>query len=152
MSKQTQVFRVAMKAMIIKGDKLLIVYKSKAEAKEWSSEAVALDDNDEVRRDLPGGRLDFGEAPAAALRREVQEETGLEVEMGCPVDVWHIIKDNLQLVGINYLCKWISGEVMLSDEHEAYEWLTEKELRAKGWHDIYKYLLAFEAAKGVHHD
>ena len=49
---------------------------------------------------LPGGGLDFGEAPADAMVREVREETGFEVE---PTD----------LVGVNSICVegW-SGEPM----------------------------------------
>lgn len=31
---------------------------------------------------LPGGGLDFGEDPAVAVRREVDEETGYEIELG----------------------------------------------------------------------
>jgi len=151
MSEQTHMFGVATKAMIIKDNKLLVVYKSKEEAKEWLREVDASDSNYEVRRDLPGGRLAFGEAPKTALMREINEEVGLKVEILRPLDVWHMIKGHYQLVGINYLCIWKAGEVILSDEHEAYEWLTEDELRAKKWNDLEKYLLVFEALKGANY-
>ena len=148
MPEQKHMFGVATKGMIIKDNKLLIVYKSKEEAKEWSSEEITLDSNYEVRRDLPGGRLDFGEDPKTALEREINEEVGLIVDIIKPLDVWHLIKDKFQLIGINYLCIWKEGEVVLSDEHEAYEWLSEEELHAKKWNDLKRYLLAFEAVEG----
>ena len=131
MVKQQPSFGVATKALIIKNDQLLLVYKSKEEVKEWTSAKMAFDSNYEVRRDLPGGRLEFGEAPEVALKREIEEEVGLTVDILRPLNVWHLIKDQFQLVGINYLCIWKAGEVILSDEHEAYEWLSEEKLRAK---------------------
>lgn len=146
---QEQKFGVATKAMIIKDNQLLVLYKSKEEAKEWASAMDANDPNHEVRRDLPGGRLDFGEDPKTALAREIKEEAGLKVEILRPLDVWSLIKDHYQLVGINYLCIWKAGEVVLSDEHEAYEWLTEEALQAKNWDDLEKYLLVFEAFKCI---
>ena len=149
MQEQKQIFGVATKGLIIKDNKLLIVYKSKEEAREWTTVANAVDANYEVRRDLPGGRLAFGEDPKAALQREIDEEVGLKVDILRPLDVWHLIKDQFQLIGINYLCIWKDGEVVLSDEHEAYEWLTKAQLRAKNWHDAKIYLLAFDAMKGA---
>jgi len=141
MTTQNQTFGIAAKALIIKGDKLLVLYKSKEEAKEWTDFEAA---NLEARRDLPGGRLEFGEGPKSALVREVREETGLEVELVKPLDVWHMIKGNFQLVGINYLCRCLAGDVVLSHEHEAHEWLSESELLAKEWDDVVRYVVAFE--------
>lgn len=134
MSEHT--FGIATKALIIKDDELLIIYKSEKEAKEWSSAS---------RRDLPGGRLEFGEEPKVALAREIAEETGLTVDVLKPLDVWHLIKDRFQLVGINYLCRWKFGEVVLSAEHDAYEWVSESELRTKNWRDLERYLQAFDS-------
>ena len=114
-------FGVAVKAAIMRGTRLLVLYKTADEARA--------DPDPGVRVDLPGGRIAFGEAPVDALRREVAEETGLEVEPLAPISTWHYVKEQFQLVGIDYLCECKSAEVTLSDEHDRFRWLTEKELR-----------------------
>lgn len=40
---------------------------------------------------VPGGRVEMGEYLDAAVRREVQEETGLEVEVGGLVGIFEVI-------------------------------------------------------------
>ena len=114
-------FGVAVKAAILRGRRLLVLYKSVAEA--------GSDPDPAVRLDLPGGRIQFGESPVAALRREVSEETGLQIEPIAPLQVWHYVHRRFQLVGIDYLCACQSGEVVLSDEHDGFGWLTEEDLR-----------------------
>ena len=114
-------FGVAVKAAIMRGARLLVLYKTPDEARSGPDPGV--------RVDLPGGRIEFGESPVAALRREVAEETGLEIEPVAPLHVWHYVKERFQLVGIDYLCECASGEVALSNEHDAFAWLTEEELR-----------------------
>ena len=113
-------FGVAVKAAIVDGPRLLVLYKTREEAFG--------DPDPDVRVDLPGGRVAFGESPADALLREVAEETGLEVEVAGPVATWHSVRGAFQLVGIDFLCEYVAGEVVLSDEHERFAWLTEDEM------------------------
>ena len=114
-------FGVAVKAAIMRGPRLLILYKTPDEARSGPDPSVMVD--------LPGGRIAFGESPAEALRREVAEETGLAIEPVAPIQTWHYVKERFQLVGIDYLCECKSGQVVLSAEHDRFAWLTEEETR-----------------------
>jgi 8-oxo-dGTP diphosphatase len=64
---------------------------------------------------LPGGTLELGETLEAAVRREMFEETGLQVEVGAVVDVFdRILLDadervRYHFVLIDYLCRPIGG-------------------------------------------
>jgi len=131
MNNDQKVFGIATKSFIIREDKLLILYKAEEEA---------IKDPDPSRRmDTPGGRLEFGESPESSLLREVKEESGLTVNILFPLDVWHYVHENFQLVGIDYLCEWIGGEVALGEEHESFEWLTLDEILDRKWKDKEKY-------------
>ena len=57
---------------------------------------------------LPGGRVERGERPQAALIREVREETGLEVSATRLLVVQQLQRDNLTLV---FGCEWVGGEL-----------------------------------------
>ena len=60
--------RVRVAAIIVKGDSILLVRHEKPSgATYWL---------------LPGGGVDYGESLAEGLKREVREETGLEVSVG----------------------------------------------------------------------
>ncbi len=82
--------------------------------------------------DLPGGKIKEGELNLAeALKREVKEETGLEIEIGKPFTTWmiefpldHRNQGKVFLVG--YECKYISGEITLSDEHTEHKWVNKE--------------------------
>jgi mutator protein MutT len=49
---------------------------------------VALLRNERDEWELPGGKLEAGEAPETCVIREVREETGWEVELVALLDVW----------------------------------------------------------------
>lgn len=125
-----------MKAYIMKDDKLLVIYKTEKEAANTPTPGN--------RRDVPGGRVEFGEMPVEALSREILEEVGLSVDILCPLRTWSFVKGDFQLVGINYLCKWKSGRVCLSREHEHYEWCGKKDILNQNWLFSDQYIEAFE--------
>ncbi|WP_143715450.1 NUDIX domain-containing protein [Alkalithermobacter paradoxus] len=74
--------------------------------------------------DLPGGKLEFRENPIECLKREVLEETGLDVDIFDIASVDSAFEmDKRQYVSLIYEAKYIKGKVNLSYEHEDYIWV-----------------------------
>lgn len=77
--------------------------------------------------DFPGGKIQQGERVLSeALKREVREETGLEIEVGQPFVAWWT--DSRKFPGkriflVGYRCQYQSGEVILSSEHNNFKWI-----------------------------
>lgn len=72
------------------------------------------------------GLLEAGESPETGLRREVREETWLSITVEPdPIGTWHISKGAFaeDVVGITFVCSYGSARVILSDEHDAHEWV-----------------------------
>ena len=105
-------FRIAVKAFIIKENKLFIVKRSK---KDIQSPNIW---------ELPGGRLELGEDPTLGLMREIKEETGMQIEVHNPLNVRHFERSDGQTITmIVFLCKAEDDEnIKLSKEHTDYEW------------------------------
>jgi nucleoside triphosphatase len=77
---------------------------------------------------IPGGHIEVGEPFEQALRREVKEETNLEIKDIKLVGLQEFINDQeayfviRHFVFIDYVCRADSTEVKLNDEHQAYIW------------------------------
>ena len=85
---------------------------------------------------LPGGRLEFGETLIEGVRREVREETGLEVEILGLIDVAETIRDaeagaaNDHFVLIDYSARVISGTAVAASDAAEARWFALAELDA----------------------
>ncbi len=77
----------------------------------------------------PAGRLHEDENPDDGILREVKEETGLDVDLVGPFDVWYGDFGRGLYVSIDYLATSRSRDVVLSDEHVGFQWATLKDLR-----------------------
>jgi len=87
--------------------------------------AVLLLLNERGEWDLPGGRPDAGEDHRAALKREVREETGLDVEIGAALGghLFEVLPG--RFVRIEAFTCSLTGvsEITLSHEHEDVRWI-----------------------------
>lgn len=81
--------------------------------------------------EYPTGRLNQFEEPLNGLRREVFEETGLEVDIIKPINIFHFFRGEQiaekELVGIMYWCQASVEAVVVSEEHSDYQWVTVEE-------------------------
>ena len=82
--------------------------------------------------EFPGGKIEAGETPEEALKREIQEELETEIcvdEFLCTVEYDY---PKFHLTMHCYWCHIESGSLTLN-EHEAARWLTRDELGSVKW-------------------
>ena len=76
-------FRVAVKSFIINDNNELLILKRSKDAGHMA----------EIW-EIPGGRLEIGENPISGLKREIKEETGLDIDVLHPFNVRHFTRDD----------------------------------------------------------
>lgn len=109
---------VAVKGIIIRDDKILIIKRSLQDIFAPGGWEFA------------GGKIDYGESPEEALRREAMEETGLKITVGKILYATSFVRSSVQQnIVLTYLCGTRSGDVVLSEEHEDFLWAEPKQLR-----------------------
>ena len=104
--------QLAVSAAIFRDGKILLVRRARSPARGFYS--------------LPGGRVEFGETLHAAVHREVDEETGLKIEI---VDLagWREVVPRTTGGGhyliMSFAARWTLGEPVLNDELDDFRWL-----------------------------
>lgn len=110
--------KIGAKALIQKDGKFLVLKKA------------GKGTEDDLGWETPGGHMDHqDESLEECLLREVKEETGVEINI---LNIFRTFtnkdRSTETFVGINYLCEYQSGNVVLSDEHYDHRWLTIEEI------------------------
>lgn len=82
--------------------------------------------------EFPGGKIEPGETPQQALKREIMEELSTEIEVGELIDT---IEYDYPTFHLSMDCFWaevITGQLELK-EAEAAKWLTKDQLESVAW-------------------
>jgi 8-oxo-dGTP diphosphatase len=85
-----------------------------------------------LKWEFPGGKIEEGESPQEALRREINEEMQCEIEIGEQVE--HTVYEyDFGVVHLTtYYCKLTEGIPILT-EHVSFKWLSPNELKSLDW-------------------
>ena len=105
-------------AIIRKGDRIFATQRGYGEWQDWW--------------EFPGGKMEAGETPEEALKREIREELSTDIsvdEFLCTVEHDY---PAFHLTMHCYLCSLLS-EALHLNEHEAAKWLSNEELDSIKW-------------------
>jgi ADP-ribose pyrophosphatase YjhB (NUDIX family) len=109
--------QLAVSAAIFRDGKVLLVRRARSPAKGFYS--------------LPGGRVEFGESLHTALTREVDEETGLEIDI-VGLAGWREVLPSAGGSGhyliMSFAARWVAKEPLLNDELDDFHWLPPDDL------------------------
>ena len=82
--------------------------------------------------EFPGGKIEVGETPQEALKREIMEELDTEISVGDLIDTIEYDYPTFHLSMDCFWCQIVKGDLVLK-EHEAAKWLSKDELDSVEW-------------------
>ena len=105
-------------AIIRKGDKIFATQRGYGDWKDWW--------------EFPGGKMEPGETPEAALVREIREELSAEIRVDAFLHTVDYDYPQFHLTMHCYLCS-LASEALHLNEHEAARWLGATDLHSVRW-------------------
>lgn len=105
-------------AIIVRGGKVFATQRGYGEWKGWW--------------EFPGGKMEAGESPVEALKREIREELDAEIEVGDLLETVEWDYPAFHLTMHCFICT-LKSESLHLNEHEAAEWLTRETLHSVKW-------------------
>ncbi|MBO5513813.1 MAG: (deoxy)nucleoside triphosphate pyrophosphohydrolase [Mogibacterium sp.] len=105
-------------AIIVKDGRLFATQRGYGDYKDWW--------------EFPGGKIEPGETPEQALKREIKEELDTEISVGDHLITVEYDYPKFHMTMGCYLCSVVSGKLTLL-EHEAAKWLGPDELESVKW-------------------
>ena len=109
---------VVVAAIIVHDGRIFATQRGYGEWKDWW--------------EFPGGKIEHGETPEDALKREIREELATEIEMDELFTTVEYDYPKFHLTMHCYLCTIVNGELSLL-EHEDARWLAMDELDSVKW-------------------
>ena len=113
-------------AILIKDDKFFIAQRNRNKHMGLSWE-------------FPGGKVEEGESFEIALKREIEEELNIEINIKNKLGEENYQDDKINVKLHYFICSHFNGEIILS-EHEDSAWITKNEFKnynfAEGDSDI----------------
>ena len=82
--------------------------------------------------EFPGGKIEPGETPQEALKREIMEELDTQIEVGTLIDTIEYDYSDFHLSMDCFWCEIVRGNLVLK-EHENAKWLTKEQLQDVEW-------------------
>ena len=82
--------------------------------------------------EFPGGKIEDGETPQEALKREIMEELDTEIAVGELIETIEYDYPTFHLSMDCFWCEIVKGDLVLK-EHEAAKWLKKEQLDDVEW-------------------
>ena len=82
--------------------------------------------------EFQGGKIEKGETPQEALKREIMEELDTQIEVGTLIDTIEYDYSDFHLSMDCFWCEIVRGNLVLK-EHENAKWLTKEQLQDVEW-------------------
>ena len=105
-------------AIIRRGNEIFATQRGYGEFKDWW--------------EFPGGKMEAGETPEEALKREIREELNAEINVGSLIQT---VEWDYPAFHLTLHCLWceLVGEALHLNEHEAAAWLNKDTLYSVKW-------------------